>query len=354
MSDFLQNLVLRAAGLPMIATPEPRALPAAEPLELAGEDETVPAEEPIPAAPVRPERERQPEAPPGRPVVIEPEKAGVPEDVIKQFGVVREPIAIAEEGGDVPVLPPQPVTPREERPAETIVEREIVRERVVEAAGETQEAPPALVQPAVAPIAVPRETIVERETIAGEPAALAAPEAAPPVVLQPIVVEQTRTVVEPVREERTIVETRVEHAAAPEEVPVDAPEAVEEAAPRVVMQPRGDATAPAQREERDVPVALAPPTPANQREVMEHEPAPPHTLVLPQPPIPQAQQQSATEGAQQPEIDIRIGTIEIRGAVPPPPAPPPAPSVNIIRAPEPPSNFDAYTSLRNYHFPDVW
>jgi hypothetical protein len=353
MSDFLQNLVLRAAGLPMTSTPEPRASPAAEPLELAGEDEAAPVDEPVPAAPVRPERERQPEAPPGRPVVIEPEKAGVPEDVIKQFGAVREPVAIAEEGGDVPVLPPQAVTPREERQPLTVIEREVVRERVVETAGQMKETPPALVQPAVAPVIVPRETIVERETLAGEPAALDVPEAAPPVVLQPIVVEQTRTVVEPVREERTIVETRVEHAA-PTAVPVDAPEAVEEVAPRVVMQPRGGATAPAQREERDVPVALAPPTPATNAEVIEHEPPPPHTLVLPQPPAPQAQQQSASEGARQPEIDIRIGTIEIRAAAPPPPSAPPAPSVNIIRAPEPPSNFDAYTSLRNYHFPDVW
>lgn len=352
MSDFLQSLVLRAAGLPPVTTPSPRVAPAAEPLESdALPEESLEEVAPVAAAPRQEDRALVP--PPRADRVVEP--AAAPPAPAGEPPVIHELFEIAEEAGEMPpLLPQQRVAPRDDSaPAPTVIEREILRETIVPPPVETHETPMTLAQPPVAPLVVPRETIVERQTeTAAEPLDAQPAEAAAPVVLQPIVVEQTRTVVEPLREERTVVETRVEPAEAPPAVREEPPAPANERAPRAMLRPREERPTAPQREERDIPIALAPPASEDDEPAgTAAEPAPPHTLVLPQPPAPPAQQ--TADDASQP-IDIHIGTIEIRGpASPPPPAPAP-PSVTITRAPEPPSNFDAYTSLRNYHFPDVW
>jgi hypothetical protein len=352
MSDFLQSLVLRAAGLPLTAVPQPRTLPAAEPMEMAPEEEVEPPAGETPAVRERAERERKPDVTLRHPGIIEPE--GAPKSVIEQFSEMQERPPEAREPeppplGDVrPIVEAQsPLPPSEPT---RVIEREVLRERERPAPRESA-GPEMTVQPPVPAIEVPRETIVERELVAAPAAEETPREREPaPVMLQPIVIDQTRTIVEPLREERTVVETRTERVVVPPAERPEPDEAQEPQPPRTAVEPR--VAAPQAEAPRDAPRAIERPEvlvepPSESERALE---AVPRTLVLPQPPV------SAAEDAQQqpePEVAIHIGTIEIRAAAPPPPAPAPR-SITITRAPEPPSNFDAYASLRNYQFPDVW
>lgn len=353
MSDFLQSLVLRAAGLPLTAAPVPRMLPAAEPVEMAAEEETEqPASEHAPIVRERVDGERRTEASRTPPEILAPE--GAPPSVIEQFNVVHE------QAHEVRELEPPPVEARpiaEAPPSLTspllpqIIEREVIREREHAAPRDTPAAS-MTVQPPPSPIEVPHETIVERELAAApsaESTALDREQA--PVVLQPIVIDQTRTIVEPLREERTVIETRTERVVEPAVEHPETMDAQEPERPRAEIEPRVDSPRIEARAETPQPVErpemLVEPVSEDERPAE----AVPRTLVLPQPPS-----ASEIEEAQlqpEPEVAIHIGTIEIRAAAPPPPAPAPQ-SVTITRAPEPPSNFDAYASVRNYVFPDVW
>jgi len=352
MSDFLQNLVLRAAGLPLTAAPQPRMLPTAEPMEMVPEEEIEQPAGETPAVRDRAERERNLDAPLRPPEIIEPE--GASKGVIEPFSVVGEQPAEAREPEPLlaevrPVVEAKsPLPPSEPT---RIIEREVIRERE-QPAPRHAAAPSMTVQPPAPAIEVPRETLVERELGAASPAeeTLREREQAP-VVLQPIVIDQTRTIVEPVREERTVVETRTEHVVEPAAERPEPEEAQKPQPPRTVVEPR-DAAVQIDAQP-DGPQDLERPEVLVER-ASESEPAleaVPRTLVLPRQPAAPALE----DVQQQPEseVAIHIGTIEIRAATPPPPAPAPQ-SITITRAPEPPSNFDAYASLRNYQFPDVW
>jgi hypothetical protein len=351
MSDFLQSLVLRAAGLPLTAAPQPRTLPAAEPLELAAEEEVEQPAGETPAVRDRVDRENKPGVALSQPELIEPQGAS---GVIERFNVVHEQTHEVLEPepplGDLrPIVEAQSSLPPSE-PTRTI-EREVIREREQPAPRESA-VPSMTVQPPTPAIEVPRETVIERDRLAAPAAEEMPPEREQqPVVLQPIVIDQTRTVVEPLREERTVIETRTERVVEPVAERAEPDELQEPQPPRTVVVPQiAAAQAEAQPEvpqTSERPEVLVEPPSESERPLE----AVPRMLILPQQPA-----APALDDAQQqpePEVAIHIGTIEIRAAAPPPPAPAPQ-SITITRAPEPPSNFDAYTSLRNYHFPDVW
>jgi hypothetical protein len=351
MSDFLQSLVLRAAGLPLTATAAPRELPPAEPVESAPEEES--AE--VRASPAA----NAPAAPPVQRVAAESRRppapgAGAPPEVIEQFRriqertreVIHERDAPPQREVPLPVAPPAP-------PATTeIVERETIIERESEPEDGEADTPQLVVQPAPPPLEVPRETIVERET-AEAPAATEPSEEPRQVVLQPIVLDQTRTIVEPVREEQTVIETHTERVVEPAPRHERAEQGDEAEPPRTIVQPRALAPElPLAETGAEALPAEAPRDTAAAADADEPEAATPRTVVLAPSRIPQAEQEQREE-QQQPELSIHIGTIEIRAAAPPPP-PAPAPAQIIQRAPEAPANFDDYTAVRNYIFPDVW
>jgi hypothetical protein len=352
MSDFLQSLVLRAAGLPLTAAAAPRELPSAEPLESAPDEESVDVAAapdaaratPVAPVPARAQEERRATAPQAN--------AGAPPEVIDQFDLIEQTV-IHEH--DAPVRAEEvPVRIESPAPAATteIIEREIIVER--DAASERRDAEPPqfVVAPQPAAIEVPRETIVERE-IATEPVAARDEQERRPVVLQPIVLDQTRTIVEPVREERTVVETHTERVLEPappqREVAIERDES---APPRALVEPRTN-IAPQQTTEADVsdaPREEPRSTPESIARTNETAVAQPRTLVVAPPPAPQPEREAREP---QPELAIHIGTIEIRAAAPPPP-PAPAQQTIVQHAPEPASNFDDYAAVRNYIFPDVW
>ncbi|HEX8620311.1 MAG TPA: hypothetical protein VF911_22210 [Thermoanaerobaculia bacterium] len=352
MSDFLQSLVLRAAGLPLSAAAAPRELPRPEPLESAPDEESSDVAVARDAARERAVVPLPPRVREAREESIPETTHAAPPEVIEQFNVVREETVIHEhEAAAPPVVPP-----RAESPAPLTRTQVVERETVVEqgaAPEQHEEAQPAqfVVAPQKPSIEVPRETVVERE-MATQPAAAHEAEESRPVVLQPIVLDRTRTVVEPVREEHTVVETHTERVIEPAPRPDDVAIArAEPAPPRAIVEPRtqiaqqqttGSDESDAPREERhDTPAATA-----------THEPAiaQPRTLVLA--PLPAPQQEREAREPQQ-ELAIHIGTIEIRAAAPPPPPQPPQQTF-IQQAPEPPSNFDDYAAVRNYAFPDPW
>ncbi|HEY0140992.1 MAG TPA: hypothetical protein VGF48_08850 [Thermoanaerobaculia bacterium] len=348
MSDFLESLVLRAAGLPLTATAAPRVDSAppdeTEPLELAQEEEGVAtassprlvSSDPLPTqggleAHTTPEMVQRHE-------VLHEVTRDDAREVVRED---REPLQ---------AQPPLSVIPRSTTAAPPeIIERETIVEHAPPPESPAIPAAQLIPQPAPPPIELPRETIIEREhettirNIAEETPA------APPVILQPIVVDQTRTIIEPTREEHTTVETRTERIrdeqtieTARETTP---PQSIIE--PRVVEQHHHHDAA---REENNERLDTLPPATQPQAELENQTP---HTLVLPTPPPPSPPEPDTPEQPQR-EIAIHIGTIEIRAAAPPPPPAPAPPPVVAPRAAEPPSNFDDYTAVRNYIFPDVW
>ncbi|MEA2464589.1 MAG: hypothetical protein QOJ98_2336, partial [Acidobacteriota bacterium] len=339
MSDFLQGLVLRAAGLPLTATAAPRELPPAEPVE------TAPDEESTEVTPLQ--ASSAPSVLPVQGPVVEARRAAAPEashaappEGIDRFELVHERTREVIHDRDVPPQAelPAPTAP----PAPPVTTGIIERETIVEHASEPErgEAGPSqlIVQPAPPAIEVPRETIVEREAAAPSPAA-ESPEAPRPVVLQPIVLDQTRTIVEPLREERTIVETHTERIVEPAPRRELSSEQGETEPARAIVEPRVLAPEPQlAAPEADLPVEEPRSTPPAAA-ATSPEAATPRTLVLAPPPIPEAEQE---QREQQQELAIHIGTIEIRAAAPPPP-PASAPAPVIQRAPAPPSNFDDYS-----------
>ncbi|HEX6159287.1 MAG TPA: hypothetical protein VF111_03915 [Thermoanaerobaculia bacterium] len=353
MSDFLESLVLRAAGFPLTASAAPRVDSA--PPDEAGEMEPAEEEEqaatrgvwasspPLVPSPVTPAQGGR-EAHTTRGEAVEPREAAPDVDTRTVSDDDRAPLQ---------AQPPLPVAPRPAAPPPPIVERETIVEHAPPPERPAIPAAQLTPQPAPPPIELPRERIIEREhetTI--RDVAEDAP-AAPPVILQPIVVDQTRTIVEPTREEHTIIETRTERIR-DEQPPETEHETEREAAPppRTVVEPRiieehhhEQRAAEKEGDERG--------TPPQATADAQHESEPPRTLVLPPPPAPQPQAEER-ESAPQPELQIHIGTIEIRAASPPPrPAPAPQPVI-VPRAPEAPPNFDDYAAVRGYSFPDVW
>lgn len=353
MTNFLEGLVLRAAGLPPSAAAAPRSAPVAEPLEAETTLEEVIDETAAPrmADAPRPEtivRERI-AAPPSTP---EPERVVE----VREVPVTPEPFRM--DGRETEPRPPVDVVPAPPEPevVTRLVEREVIRESAApppEPALTQVEAPRAEMLPPIAPPS-------REEPVSPPPAAHEAREEAPraeaPVVVQPVIVDRTRTVIEPVREER-IVETERELVTAPAtpQPRADAPpQPVSET--RAEVQPRAVSPAP------DVETKTVQPRTAAELPREEQEPEqddetapPPQTLVLPQP-APAMAEAPLLEKAERepPPVTIRIGTIEVRAAAPQPPTPVPAPAPVIQQLPEPAPNFDDYSRIRRYAKPEVW
>ena len=345
MSDFLESLVLRAAGLPVTAVaPRMDRGVAGDEAESVEEIEETAGETPSAARPVAAAPRDA-----ARAVPAEAERPAIEREVIREerreqqllrepHEVVERPVLIEPQAAAPP--PPGPVVEHET----TILERQPAP--AAAPAEERVSEPPRLVaQPAPKPLEIARETLVEHETTRIEPR----PQPEPPVILQPIVVDQTRTIIEPPREERTIVETRTERIRDEHTVETEP----ETATPQTIVEPRvverHHHHHVAEGAKGDEPIAPRPAIHAHP----EREAQPPLALVLPTPPPPS---QPPPETPEEPprEVAIHIGTIEIRAAAPPPPpAPAPAPVI-VPRTPEPAANFDDYAAVRNYIFPDVW
>ena len=358
MSDFLQSLVLRAAGLPPAATPAPRGASAQAPIEAGGLEE-VAGEIPV---------ERAAAQAPAEPQVRAPQRESVDAHGMTPMAahgvdaadptIPRAPEPLLHERRD---LAPAAADERERAPEPGIVthEREIVRE-VVRESPESRDRQPivehqeTIAQPLPAPLSVPRETVAARPA----PPAPEAPRETPePVLLQPIIVEQTKTIVEPVRERQTVVATHTEHTIETR-AEERRGESRDETPSAVVPTPRPE-RAPVIGVENTQPPRTAQaapaPEPRTPTATTSDEPLtaePPPVLVQPKPPEPAPE--LAQAAAPQP-TEIRIGTIEIRAAAPPP-APPPAapPPVYVTRDAEPQSGFDDYARVRSYAFPDLW
>jgi hypothetical protein len=168
------------------------------------------------------------------------------------------------------------------------------------------------------------------------------------VVLQPIVLDRTRTIVEPIREER-VVETERQVVVTPQPpAPLllatpqrdETPEPRADVSPAPPLSEPGKSSHPAPPQDFPRPIA--------------DEQSPPQTLVLPSiTPISATAPLLSSPHPPAPPVSVRIGTIEIRAAVPPPP--PPAPSPVAATPPEPDfqSGFDDYVRMRRYT-PEAW
>lgn len=350
MSDFLQSLVLRAAGLPPVAAALPRSMAAAEPFEGEPALEEV-SEEVVAVRPDNAPRDVEPQpAARERETIVERRELVEPPAVIEKQTFARETVrsemAPPLEDTQQPEAQPRIIT--------NVIEREVIHERQpvvehIEAAPVVQPVPPA--------IPVSRETLPESQpqtrVEAREPTYTERIEEtrAEPVVLQPIVIRETSTTVQPeLRERETrIVETRVEQAA----IESAGDEGREEPQPpaRVTLEPRRPPQPETGDIEQDDEEASVAPAPNRQPPTANRQPSP-AVLIQPSepaPPPPLGQQQPANE------TTITIGTIEFRAPQPPPAAPPPPPApVVVAREPEWPAGFDDYARVRGYTFPEVW
>lgn len=335
MSDFLESLVLRAAGLPLTASPAPRQ-------EVAFEEEAPPIEiaeeEQPPIAAAQPSIEAAPQQiePPS---VFEREVIREETHEVQREQLLRESHEVAAQ----PVLIPAPEPLQAEpTPQTTIIEEHHQHpERAIET-HVIEERPQLIAQPTPSPIEVPRETLVERDHETTTRIEEKTTES--PLLLQPIVIDKTRTIVEPTREETTIIETRTDHTAHERESIETQRELLQ-----TTIDPRIT-----ERIEQTIETHEVPPNPAQPDQQPPRETATPRTLIVPPPPIAQPPTPEHDERSESSNIQIHIGTIEIRAAVPPPPPAPAPPQIIQQRAPEPPPNFDDYAAVRNYIFPDVW
>ncbi|HYC90888.1 MAG TPA: hypothetical protein VEO54_16845, partial [Thermoanaerobaculia bacterium] len=230
MTNFLEGLVLRAAGLPPAAAPAPRSEPV---FEEPGIEEI--AEETA----VAPVERRRPAGWPGGVPAAAPGAEDGAAPAGEDAGAPRERVVAA------PAPPPLPALPAErivETDTTREIERELVREESLlerEVIRETTVTPPPIVEREREPIHVqPLEEPDPAPPAAPEPEPEPQPQPqAPSVVLQPLIIDRTQTVIEPVREERTIIEhereTVVEPAAAetPAPPPVIAREPIHPAPP---------------------------------------------------------------------------------------------------------------------------
>lgn len=355
MSDFLQSLVLRAAGLPPAATPAPRGASAQEPIEAGGLEE-VAGEIPVGRAAAQAAAEPQVRAPQGESVdAREMPVLAAPRTDATEPTIPRAPEPVLHERRDIT---PAAMDEHERAPEPGIVmhDRETVREVVRESRDrqpivEHQET---IAQPPPAPLSVPRETVAARPA----PPAPEAPRETPePVLLQPIIVEQTKTIVEPVRERETVVATHTEHTIETR-AEKRRGESRDETPDAVVPTPRTESVPVIGVENTQPPrtaQAAPAPEPRTPTATTSDEPLtaePPPVLVQPKPPEPAPE---LAQAATPQPTEIHIGTIEIRAAAPPP-APPPAapPPVYVTRDAEPQSGFDDYARVRSYAFPDLW
>jgi hypothetical protein len=351
MSGYLEGLVLRAAGLPPahVAPRTDRASAASdEPLEL--EQERAASVAPPAAA--------------SEPPPVQPRESRT---VIHDREVIVDRRA----------APPPHERLHTETTHETVREREEIREHEIERIAP----PPAPAQLAQSdahpqPVSQPR-----------------------PLLVQPIVIDNSKTIVEqlptPAHTAESIAQTQSDRVA--ERTTTEhhdhhhhAAHVIDKSTPQppppnptypqpiaVPPPPTADRRLPTSRQPSQAPTthhqppiarAAQPPTPnhqpptrlANEPATSAEEPAPPvappRILVLPDltraaaAALPVAAA-SRIAAAPEPSLDVRIGTIEIRAAAPPPPPAPPPPV-----APEPPqpSGFDDYVQLRSYAFPDRW
>jgi hypothetical protein len=350
MTNFLEGLVLRAAGIPPSAA-APRMMPVADPLEPAATLEEVIEEKPA----VLPRRVDAP-LPRERIVTREsasPEMPRAPERVVET----------RERPGPAPLVVPRELEEPPEQGTEVFRE-----ERIVETQREVVLPAPPLVTPLTSPsvthIETPRAqplppippahreelTPVAREQHEAERSAAPRP-APPPVVVQPLVLDRTRTIVEPVREERVVETTEREVLVTPPP-PLPLPPTAVDRIREEPDEPRAELSPlpPMLPREQIRPAAV----PREQLRETDEKPPMPRTVVLP--PVTPNDSASPLLPAPQsavPPVSVRIGTIEIHAAAPPPPPPSPVPAVVPPSPADVLSGFDDYARIRRYT-PETW
>ncbi len=350
MTNFLEGLVLRAAGIPPSAA-APRTMPAADPLEPAATMEEAIEEKPA----VLP---RRVEAPlPGERIVTRasasPEMPRAPERIVET----------RERPGPAPLAVPRELEEPPEQSTEVFREERIVetkREVVLPALPIPTPLPPPSVThietaraqalPPIPPAHHEEPTPVAREQDEAErnPAPRPAP---PPVVVQPLVLDRTRTIVEPVREERVVETTEREVLVTPPP-PLPVPPAAIDRIREEPDEQRAELSPlpPMSPREQIRPTAV----PREQLRETDEKPPVPRTVVLPPvTPNPSASPLLPAPQTAVPPVSVRIGTIEIHAAAPPPPPPPPVPAAAPPSPADVLSGFDDYARIRRYT-PEAW
>jgi len=343
MSDFLVNLALRAAGVPAAAS-----------LKISA-----PWNEPQPFRSDTPAMEETSQEQPALNPMIAPQDARhltthPPTALTERTQVAPRATETEAAPASPPAFHPVPSVPEQIREIQT-EHREIVREAAL--------VPPLEVRETVREREIVREKVVEREVRAEAPPLNERPVVVPPAIQPPIVAphDAEPTLRELIRE--VVVEKPTPSPpamlapAAPPEVrpPLRKNEAEREPVPEMAQEKeRSVPTKPRKNDALELhpakPSALPlPATPAQKSSVVQEErpvpPAvPPVLRPAPLPPVANASEAAPTQKSEK-QVEVKIGTIEIRAAAPPPAPQAPEP---VAARNQPVEGFDDYRAVRQY------